>query len=41
MWALHKKYKRRHIHGNYAPNINYKIKDLKRIQAMEDEEREY
>lgn len=25
-----KGYRRRHIHGNYAPSINYKISDLRR-----------
>ena len=26
--------KRRHLYGNYAPNINYKINDLRQIQQM-------
>lgn len=28
-------------HGNYAPNVNYKINDLRRQIAMDDEEFEY
>lgn len=26
--------KRRHLHGNYAPNINYKFSDLRKIEKM-------
>lgn len=33
-----KRYKRRHIHGNYAPSINYKHSELKRQLAMTEEE---
>ena len=36
-----KGYRRRHIHGNYAPSINYKISDLRRQQAMDADEQEY
>ncbi len=36
-----KKYRRRHIHANYSPSINYKHSDLKKVQAMDDNEREY
>jgi hypothetical protein len=35
-----KRYKRRHIHGNYAPSINYKHSELKRQLAMTQEELE-
>lgn len=27
--------KRRHVHGNYAPSINYKPGDLRKIQRMD------
>ena len=36
-----KGYKRRHVRGNYAPNINYKPSDLKIVKAMEQEEKEW
>lgn len=36
-----KGYKRRHIHGNYAPSINYKISDLKKQLSMDEQEKEY
>lgn len=36
-----KKYKRRHIKGNYASNINYKHSDLLKIQSMEDEAKDF
>ena len=36
-----KKYKRRHVHGNYAPNINYKHSDLQKIQSMDDKEKDW
>lgn len=36
-----KNYKRRHIHGNYSPNINYKPSDLKKIQSLDFREKEY
>lgn len=29
-----KSYRRRHIHGNYAPNINFKASDLRKIESM-------
>ena len=32
--------KRRAIHANYAPNINYKYSDLKKIECMEQKEKE-
>jgi len=32
--------KRRHLYGNYAPNLNYKISDLKKIQSMNFKEKE-
>lgn len=32
-----KGYVRRHIHGNYAPSINYKSSDLKKIQSMNEQ----
>lgn len=36
-----KNYKRRHVHANYQPAINYAIKDLKRIIAMLEDEESY
>ena len=27
--------KRRHLHGNYAPSVNYKVSDLKKIEKMD------
>lgn len=30
--------KKRHVHGNYAPAINYKISDLRRVQQMDWDE---
>ncbi len=36
-----KSYKRRHIHANYAPSINYKHSDLKKQSNMDEQEREY
>lgn len=36
-----KGYRRRHIHGNYAPNINYKVRDLRRQQSMDADEWDY
>lgn len=30
--------KKRHVHGNYAPAINYKISDLRRAQQMDWDE---
>lgn len=36
-----KGYRRRHIHGNYAPSINYKVNDLRKQQAMDADERDY
>jgi len=33
--------KKRHIHGNYAPAINYKPSDLRKIQKMNWDEIEY
>lgn len=36
-----KGYRRRHIHGNYAPSINYKISELRRQQAMDADEQDY
>lgn len=35
-----KKYSRRHIHGNYSPNINYKISDKRKIISMEEDRAE-
>jgi hypothetical protein len=35
-----KKYRRRHIHGNYAPNINYKFSEKKKILNMEEQLKE-
>lgn len=35
-----KKYKRRHIHGNYAPSINYKIRDKRILDSMDFKEKE-
>lgn len=32
-----KGYSRRHIHGNYAPSINYKPSDLRKIQSMNEQ----
>lgn len=32
--------KRRTVHANYAPNINYKYSDLKKIECMEQKEKE-
>lgn len=32
--------KRRHLYGNYAPNINYSIMDLKKQQSMDNDEKE-
>lgn len=32
-----KNYSRRHIHGNYAPSINYKPSDLRKIQSMNEQ----
>lgn len=36
-----KGYRRRHIYGNYAPSINYKISDLRKQQAMDADEQDY
>ena len=36
-----KSYKRRHIYGNYAPSINYKHSDRKKIESMRDKAKEY
>lgn len=36
-----KNYKRRHIHGNYSPNINYKPSDLRKIEAMDQAEKDW
>lgn len=36
-----KKYRRRHIHGNYAPNINYKVCELRKRQSMDYDEWDY
>lgn len=36
-----KGYHRRHIHGNYAPSINYKVNDLRKQQAMDADEADY
>lgn len=33
--------KRRHKHGNYAPQINYSHRDLRRKLAMDEEETEF
>lgn len=33
--------KRRQLHGNYAPSINYRICDLRRFLAMDEDELEY
>ena len=30
--------KKRHVHGNYAPAINYKISDSRRVQQMDWDE---
>ena len=30
--------RRRVLHANYSPSINYKMTDLKRVQSMKDEE---
>lgn len=27
---------RRHVHGNYAPNINFKASDLRKIESMNE-----
>ena len=35
-----KKYKRRHLHANYAPSLNWKHSDLIKIQSMENELKE-
>lgn len=32
---------RRHVHGNYAPSINYKPSDLRRQNAMDLDEQDY
>lgn len=32
-----KGYVRRHVHGNYAPNINFKPSDLRKIDSMNDQ----
>jgi hypothetical protein len=36
-----KKYRRRHIYGNYAPSINYKISDKRKVEAMAADINEY
>jgi predicted HD phosphohydrolase len=36
-----KKYRRRHIHANYAPSINYKISDKRKVEAMAADIDEY
>jgi hypothetical protein len=36
-----KRYKRRHIHGNYAPSINYKVSDKRKVEAMDADIDEY
>jgi len=36
-----KKYRRRHIHGNYAPNINYKHSDQQKIESAESQLNDY
>lgn len=35
-----KKYKRRHIHGNYAPNLNWKHSDLIKIESLKSQLKE-
>lgn len=36
-----KNYKRRHIHGNYAPAVNYSICDKRKILSMTEDEQKF
>ena len=36
-----KNYKRRHIHGNYAPAINYSARDKRKILSMTEDEKKF
>ena len=33
--------KRRNLHGNYSPNLNYRISELRRQRSMDADERDY
>lgn len=32
-----KRYNRRHVHANYAPNINYSITDKRKLLSMQQD----
>ena len=41
MTKTRNKGKKRHVHGNYAPTINYKPNDFRRVQQMDLDESYY